>query len=199
MHTLVHLVRHAEVENPNNIWYGRLPGFVLSERGRLQAEELGLYFSERKIAAVYSSPLERAIETATAIARPHALDVIDEPDIIESETKLQGKPGDKRLFLNPLRLRHFINPWRPTWGESYASIGTRMTGAILRMRDKHPGEEVIAVSHMTPIVVARMLIENRRGPAWSGGIPCGKASVATLSFDGDNYLGTDYLEFGARI
>jgi broad specificity phosphatase PhoE len=195
----MHLVRHAEVENPDNILYGRLSGFVLSERGRLQAEELGAYFSQRKIAAVYSSPLERAIETATAIARPHALKVIEEADIIESETRLQGRPGDSRLFRNPLRLRHFINPLRPSWGESYASTGSRMTEAIFRMREKHPGEEVVAVSHMTPIVVARMRIENRRGPAWSAGLPCAKASVATITFDGDKYLGTDYLDVGSRV
>ncbi len=199
MHTVVHLVRHAEVENPNNIWYGRLSGFVLSERGRRQAEELGRHFAERNIAAVYSSPLERAIETAGAIARPHNLKVIEEPDIIESETRLQGRPGDSRLFRNPLHVRHFINPFKPSWGESYASTGARMTEAIFRMREKHPGEEVVAVSHMTPIVVARMRIEKRRGPAWSAGIPCGKASVATFTFDGDRYLGNDYIDVGAKV
>lgn len=199
MPTLIHLVRHAEVENPDNIWYGRLSGFVLSERGRRQAEALAKHFASSKIAAVYSSPLERAIETSSAIARPHALEVIEEMDLIESETRLQGRPGDTRLFRNPFRALHFINPLKPSWGESYSSTGNRMLEAIYRMREKHPGEEVVAVSHMTPIIVARMRLENRRGPAWASGLPCARASISTFTFEGDHVLTSDYLDVGTRV
>ncbi|HLF69644.1 MAG TPA: histidine phosphatase family protein, partial [Actinomycetota bacterium] len=153
MRTIVHLVRHAEVHNPGNIWYGRLEGFHLSERGLRQASALAEFFSARPVSAVYCSPLQRALETATPIAAARALEVVIDEALIESMTKLQGGPADKRIFRNPLNLRYFINPFRPTWGEPYASTGARMVGAITRMRELHRGGEVVAVSHMTPVLV----------------------------------------------
>lgn len=199
MRTLIHLVRHAEVENPRNVWYGRLEGFHLSERGSRQADAVADYFSNHDLAAIYSSPLERAIETAAKIAHPHGLEVIPEPDIIESETRLQGKYGDLRLFRNPLNLRFFVNPYRPSWGESYSSIANRMLGAVERMREMHPGREVVAVSHMTPIMVARLKSEGRRSPAWRSGIESARASVTTLAFEDERFAGSDYADIGSSI
>src|SRR6202011_3052125 len=74
--TVIHLVRHAEVENPDNIWYGHLEGFPLSAVGRQTAEALGEFFASHPLAAIYASPLERAQETAGAIARARGLEVI---------------------------------------------------------------------------------------------------------------------------
>lgn len=199
MRTLIHLVRHAEVENPRNVWYGRLEGFHLSERGRRQAAALADHFSEHDVAAIYSSPLDRAIQTAEAIARPLGLEVVPEPDLIESETRLEGKYGDIRLFRNPLNLRFFINPFRPSWGESYSSTAQRMLRAIERIRREHAGSEVIAVSHMTPIIVARLKAEGRRTPAWRSGITCARASVTTLEFEDGGFAGTDYVDIGSEI
>jgi broad specificity phosphatase PhoE len=198
MRTLIHLVRHAEVENPKNTWYGRLEGFGLSERGLRQAAALGEEFAAAKIAAIYSSPLTRTTETAAAIAEPHGLEVQIDPDIIESETLLQGKPVD-RLFLNPMNLRYFLNPFRPSWGESYESIRQRMLRAIERMRTQHAGAEVIALSHMTPILVGRISIEGNRLPPWRARLRCARASVTTLEFEDDRHLGTRYEEIGTRV
>lgn len=183
--TLIHLVRHAEVHNPENLWYGRLEGFRLSERGLRQAEALGLHFANRPLDSIYSSPLERARQTADAIAAPHGLQVSLDPDLIESETRLQGNHGDTRLFRNPLRVRYFVNPFRPSWGESYASISARMLGAVARMVRAHPGGEVAAVSHMTPILVTRLRIRKDRRPPWLAGLPCARGSITTLEFDGE--------------
>lgn len=199
MSTLVHLVRHAEVENPDGVWYGRLEGFPLSGRGRRQAEALAEHFSVREIAAVYSSPLTRAAETAEAIAAPHSLSVSLEPDLIETETHLQGKPGDGRLFRNPMNIRYFLNPFRPSWGESYRSVSRRMLRAIERMRSRHEGEEVVAVSHMTPIVVARIRLEGRGIPAWMAGVACGRGSVTTIEFDEGQVAGVEYEPIGRSI
>lgn len=199
MRTLIHFVRHAEVENPKNIWYGRLEGFVLSERGRRQAQALADHFAGSELAAVYSSPLERAIQTAEAIAADHKLEVTLEPDIIESESKLQGKYGDVRLFRNPLNLRFFVNPMRPSWGESYRSIADRMMRAVDRLLDEHAGDEVVAVSHMTPISVARMQVESPGRQMWRRGIICARASVTTLEFNDRSFVRTDYLDLGTGV
>ena len=199
MRTLIHFVRHAEVENPKNIWYGRLKGFVLSERGKRQAHALADHFAGSELAAVYSSPLERAIQTAEAIASEHGIEVALEPDIIESDTKLQGKYGDARLFRNPLNLRFFINPTRPSWGESYRSIAERMKRAVDHLLDEHAGHEVVAVSHMTPISVARMQVESPGKSMWRRGIICARASVTTLEFNDRSYVRTDYLDLGTGV
>lgn len=199
MKTIVHLIRHAEVENPKNVWYGRLEGFHLSSRGRGQAEALADHLSTKPIVAVYTSPLERARQTADAIADRVGLVAKDEPDIIESETWLQGKFGDFRIFRNPLRLRYFINPLRPSWGEPYRKIAARMVGAIERMREAHAGGDVVAVSHMTPIVVARIWVEGKRIPAWASGVSCGRASVTSLEFDGAEHVATSYVDVGATV
>ncbi len=199
MKTLVNLVRHAEVYNPRNVWYGRLEGFELSERGLRQAEALARFFADHPIEAVYCSPLTRAVQTATPIAAQHELEVLIENDLIESETKLQGKHGDLRLFRNPLNARHFVNPLRPSWGESYASLSDRIVGTIHRLREKHQGGEVIAVSHMTPVLIGRLRIEQDPRPPWRAGLPCRRASVTTLEFHDDRYVATHYEPVGSSI
>lgn len=197
--TLIHLVRHAEVENPDNIWYGRLEGWTLSERGLRQVAALAEHFKGTPPDAVYSSPLERAIQTSTAIAAPHGLQVQTCEDILESVAHLQGLPGDRRLFKNPANLRYFLNPMRPSWGEPYTSIRARMERAVARMRNDHPGGQVIAVSHQTPVLVARLMFEKNPRPPWRAKVPCDRASVTTLVFEGDEFVGTEYLPVGSPI
>src|ERR1700727_3853551 len=66
--TVVHLLRHGEVHNPNHVLYGRLPGYHLSANGRMMADAAADYFEGRPVAAVFASPLERAQETAQPVA-----------------------------------------------------------------------------------------------------------------------------------
>jgi broad specificity phosphatase PhoE len=197
--TLIHLVRHAEAENPDNIWYGRLEGFFLSQRGLRQVDALMQYFAGSKVQAVYSSPLTRALQTATPIAESLGLPLKVDEDLIESESKLEGWPGDVRLLRNPLNARYFLNPLRPSWGEPYKSIRLRMGRAVDRIRDAHTGGEAIAVSHMTPVLVARLMIERNPKPPWRAKLPCARASITTLEFDDNRYVATRYQPVGSEI
>ncbi|HEX2149745.1 MAG TPA: histidine phosphatase family protein [Actinomycetota bacterium] len=197
--TLIHLVRHAEVENPNNIWYGRLEGWVLSERGLRQIAALAEHFAETPLAAVYTSPLTRAIQTSTAIATPHGIQVKVMEDIIESEAHLQGLPGDRRLFRNPGNVRYFVNPMKPSWGEPYVSVRARMAKAVAEMRREHAGGEVVAVSHQTPVLVARPMFEKNPKPPWRAKVPCQRASITTLKFEDEEFVGIEYLPVGSSI
>jgi broad specificity phosphatase PhoE len=194
--TVVHLVRHAEVENPNNIWYGHLEGFPLSAKGRETAEALGEFFASHTLAAVYTSPLVRAQETARPIARAQGLDVDICQDIVETKSHLQGEYADRRVFLKPHNLRYFINPFRPSWGEPYRSVAARMVRAVEAMRRAHPGGEVVAVSHMTPIQIARLAVEGRPLRPWLARVPCRRGSVTSLEFEDDGYTRTVYQEVG---
>src|SRR5579859_2630210 len=66
--TTVFLVRHAEVHNPQDILYGRLPRYRLSGRGIAQAVLSGRFLAGRSIEAIYTSPLLRARQTAKIVA-----------------------------------------------------------------------------------------------------------------------------------
>ena len=194
--TVIHLVRHAEVQNPDNIWYGHLEGFSLSARGRETAEALGEFFASHPLAAVYASPLARAQETARPIARARGLGVDVCQGILETQSHLQGQFADRRVFLKPRNLRYFLNPFRPTWGEPYRSLAARMVRAVEAMRLAHPGGEVVAVSHMTPIQICRLAVEGRPLQPWLSRVPCRRGSVTTLEFGDDGYTRTVYREVG---
>src|SRR5262249_36279987 len=82
--TVVHVMRHGEVYNPQKILYGRLPDYHLSERGRAQAQAVADWLALRDIVYVVASPLERAQETAEPIAARLGLPVDTDEDLIES-------------------------------------------------------------------------------------------------------------------
>ena len=71
--TVVHLVRHGEVDNPAGVLYGRLPGFHLSPDGRLMAKAAAGFLAGHDVAVLLSSPLERALETAAPFAAQFGL------------------------------------------------------------------------------------------------------------------------------
>src|SRR5699024_723075 len=72
--TVVHLLRHGEVYNPDGILYGRLPGFGLSEQGQQQAKSVADTLATHDLAHVVASPLQRAQETARPVAERHAVE-----------------------------------------------------------------------------------------------------------------------------
>ena len=192
--TTIHLVRHAAVENPHHVWYGRLSGFPLSPRGRVQAAALGAHFLTHDIAAVFSSPLDRAAETAEAIAREHQLPVKHDGRLLETETRLEGRRGHVRLFLNPATLAMFSNPFRPSWAEPYDLVAARMQQFTDTAVDRFRGRNVVAVSHATPINLLHLRLHGRRRPPWSSTERCRRASVTSLAFVDDEFCGCSYVE-----
>ena len=82
--TIVHLVRHGEVENPAGVLYGRMPGYVLSELGKRQALVVAEHLAGNDITHVVASPLERAQQTAAPITDSHRL-------TLETDRLLSGK------------------------------------------------------------------------------------------------------------
>src|ERR1700691_75023 len=88
--TVVHLLRHGEVENPDHIMYGRLSGYHLSANGRAMASAAGDFFADRQVAALFSSPLERALETARPVAERLGLPVGIDDRLIQPRKHLAG-------------------------------------------------------------------------------------------------------------
>ena len=186
MATTVHLIRHGEVENPKGVVYGRLPGFNLSERGERQAKQSAQRLQDADLVAVWASPLERAQQTAQAIAEPHNLEVVTDDRLLESETTLEGLTRDAlHFFRTPKEWWHFRNPMRPSWGESFSSIRSRMIEAVTEAAALADGREVALVSHQTPVLVARLTLTRRRTPPWLGLTPCATGSITTLVLEED--------------
>src|ERR1700676_3526063 len=88
--TVVHLLRHGEVANPQGVLYGRLPGFHLSEDGRLMAKAAASFLAGRDVVALLSSPLERTVETAAPLSAQFGLDVSIDERLIEPWNHLEG-------------------------------------------------------------------------------------------------------------
>lgn len=195
MSVTVHLVRHGEVENPKGVIYGRLPGYHLSERGRRQAEAAAERLSDADLGVIWASPLERAQETALAIASRHpGLQIVTDERILESRTTVEGLGRNLAALLrSPRHWWHFRNPWGPSWGESFTDIRARMTGAIREAVEIAEGREIAIVSHQTPVLVARLALARRRVPPWLAFTPCGTGSVTTLVLEDGQVLSAAYF------
>jgi broad specificity phosphatase PhoE len=199
--TLVHLLRHGEVFNPEKILYGRLPGYRLSDLGRQMAERAADYFADRDVAAVIASPLERAQETATPIAAVLDLPVSTDDRLIEADNVFQGQRfgvGDG-VLRHPAAWVHLRNPFTPSWGEPYTQVAARMGAAVHAARRVVPGREAVLVSHQLPIWITRLAAEHRRFVHDPRRRQCSLASVTTLEFDGEALIAVGYAEPSADL
>lgn len=157
--TTIYLVRHGHVHNPENVFYGRIPDFRLSEQGKAEAKKLGHHLSEKKLVAIYASPMQRAQETASFIAEHHPhLAVATEERVIEVYSPLQGQSYE---MLGEINWNWFLPEYIEQGGETLATIGERMLAALHDLAKKHAGEEIAVVSHGDPIMVAQILLAGK--------------------------------------
>lgn len=162
--TRVLLVRHAEVENPGNVLYGRLPRFRLSERGREQAEATARLLAAEPVAAIYTSPLLRARQTAHALARFHPNAARHQSTLIhEVRSAWQGSP-----------IRSYASGFStydcPSGSddETIDDILQRMLAFLRRVERRYSGQTIVAVSHGDPITILHVALS---------GIPVSVAAI----------------------
>lgn len=163
--TRLDLVRHGHVQNPQRKVYGRLPGWKLSAMGRGQAAGVAEHLARRPIVHVYSSPLERATETAAAIAAACGVAVSIDEDFIESSL---GAHWEGLRWTDVRSTRHaeldayLHRPHEVDFvDETFAALGARMTRALAALAVRHAGQEVVVVSHGDPIKAAICLLEGK--------------------------------------
>jgi broad specificity phosphatase PhoE len=191
---IVHLVRHGEVDNPNGVLYGRLPDYHLSEAGRLMAKSAADFLAGRDVTVIRSSPLERALETAEPIAAEFGLPIEVDDRLIEPWNHFEGMRfgvGDGVLR----QPRHWIqlrNPFRPSWGEPYHEIVSRVMAAVKDAARAAQGHEAVCVSHQLPIWVTRRAAEGRRLWHDPRRRECALGSVTSLTFTGGKVTGVRY-------
>lgn len=159
---LVLLIRHATTEATGRILTGWEPGHSLDENGRAQARALGARLADVRLAAVYSSPLERCVETAGAVAEPHGLEVRVEQDLGEVRYgDWTGRPlrqlARTKLWRDLLRapsLTRFPN------GETLEEVQTRAVAIVGEIARRHRRKVVAVASHAD---VIRLLLAHFSG------------------------------------
>lgn len=194
--TIVHMMRHGEVHNPDGILYGRLPGFRLSDRGRGQAHTVAGALANHDIAAVFASPLQRAQETATPIAGAHGLEIITNDELIEADNRFEGLKvavGDGALS-KPRHWPKMRDPFTPSWGEPYIQLAHRMLAAANKARDAARGHEAVCVSHQLPVYTLRRFLEGQRLWHDPRRRQCSLASLTSLIYEGDALVDIIYSE-----
>jgi broad specificity phosphatase PhoE len=197
--TLVHLVRHGEVHNPDKVLYGRLPGYRLSEVGSSMAEVAAAALRGGDVVVVRSSPLERAQQTAAPIAAEFGLDVVLDDRLLEAENVFEGRQVNAPMLRRPETWRHLRNPLAPSWGERYQLIAARMMAAAEDARDQARGHEAVCVSHQLPIYTLRRFLEGQRLWHFPGRRECALASITTVEWQDDKLVGVSYRDPAAHL
>jgi broad specificity phosphatase PhoE len=194
--TVVHLLRHGEVFNPDKILYGRLPGFRLSEAGQAMAKRAAAYLAGHDVTYLVSSPMERAQQTAAPIAAEFGLQIATDEGLNEATNAFQGSrvAGPGGVLKRPASWPLFRNPVRPSWGEPYQQVADRMLAAALRARQQAEGHEAVCVSHQLPIVCLRRYAEGKRLFHDPRRRQCSLASITSLTFEDDRIVAVSYAE-----
>lgn len=183
MAVLVHLVRHAEIDNPEHLVAGLLPGFGLSPHGLDQARRVGRYLGPRAVVAIWSSPLERALRTAEEIAARSGVPVrveegLREWDLLE---RWQGRPWAALGDEFPGEIEAYLE--RPDdlgfAAETLDDLADRVAEVARRLEAAHPHGDVVIVSHQDPIQAARLRLTGSPLAGLHEGRP-GHGSVVTL-------------------
>ncbi len=197
--TVVHLMRHGEVHNPDGILYGRLEGFHLSELGREMAAVVATHLKANDITHLIASPLERAQETAAPIAAAMKLTVEIDPRVIESANYFEGQQVSKKDLLHPRNWHKFTDITKPSWGEPYEEIAQRMLAAIEDARRAAYGHEAVIVSHQLPVWTARNKLAGARLWHDPRKRECALASLTSLLFEEDELVSITYSEPAAEL
>lgn len=194
--TVVHLVRHGEVHNPDGILYGRMPGFGLSDGGSKMARRLSEHFAGCDVTHLVCSPLQRARETATPLAEAMSLSIATDDRLVEAANTFEGQRWGGRGGILSRRSNwgHLRNPMKPSWGEPYVDIVLRMSMAVEAARLNAFGHEAVCVSHQLPIWILRSAAEGKRLWHDPRRRECALASVTSLHFEDERLTGVDYVE-----
>lgn len=185
--TTISLVRHGEVHNPHDLYYGHLPNFGLSARGRAEAQTAAGLLSALGISVLYASPLLRTRQTAAEFARvlPDIPQYLCE-HLIEARTPFDGQT---RQALEARQWDLYTDVPAPF--EQPSDLLRRIQLFLADARRLHPGEHVVGVTHGDLIAFTFLwargaplsVAQKRRLIAWgmTDDYP-GHTSITTLTY-----------------
>jgi len=160
--TTLFLLRHGLTAVTGKTLYGQTGGISLDERGRGQAERLAERFAPVRVTAVYSSPLERCVETVEPLANARRLPVTESAGLIEMNAgtwtnRPLAQLRRTRLWRDVIdRPSHFRFPD----GESFAEAQARAIAEIHAIAARHPRGRVVVGTHGD---IVRMLVAHFTG------------------------------------
>ena len=149
-------LRHGQAKNnTERVLAGRTPGVPLTEEGVEQSEKAAKFLEEMNISAIYSSPIERAKNTAEIVGKHNSIDVRIDDRLIELDMgKFTGKPYDEifsshgnvfmKFYRGELEIAH-------NGVETFEEVKKRIRDMVDHVIDNHPDENVVLVTHMDPI------------------------------------------------
>ena len=199
--TTIHFVRHGKVYNPDHLLYERLPDFHLSDLGRRMAQATATYLAKNPqtntIAAVYSlNPVREARGEAP-------LTLTTDERVIEAGNEFRGKRighGEGALWKNG-NWKLVTNLYKPSWGESYQHIAARMDDFAREKVAQHPGEQIVVVSHESPIFSYRHYLETGHPEHWMFLRHTALASVTSVTYDNETgrVMSITYVDPAANV
>lgn len=147
--TIFYLVRHGVTAHTGHRLSGRLPDIHLTDAGKREAEVAANSLAKAPLKAIYSSPIERCVETARIVATKHRLAVRTRKDLAEVE--YGSWTGRSLKSLARTKLWSNVQRWpaatRFPEGESFVEIQNRGVAVLDELRTKHPKDHVCIVSH----------------------------------------------------
>ena len=183
------LLRHGQTELSTQRRYSGRGNPALTDVGQGQAEAAAQHLAQRGgIAAVVTSPLQRAYDTAAKAAKALGLDVTVDDDLIETDfgtweglTFSEAAERDPKLHRSWLRDTSIS----PPDGESFDSVADRVQRARGRLIAEHAGETVLVVSHVTPIkTLLRLALDAGPGILYRLHLDLASLSIAEFYPDG---------------
>lgn len=185
--TVVLLIRHGQTPTTGQILPGRTPGLHLAQRGESQAQEVAQRLLGLKLAEIYSSPMERARETAAPTAAQQGLNVELVDGLVECD--FGQWTGERLSELNKLpewkEVQHSPSTFRFPGGESFVEMQDRMVAAINNIATQHRGEVVAAFSHADTIKAAVAYFVGTPLDSFQK-IHIDTAAISAVEFNGDN-------------
>jgi ribonuclease H / adenosylcobalamin/alpha-ribazole phosphatase len=183
------LLRHGQTPLSVQRRYSGRGNPDLSEEGRRQADAAAQYLGERGgIAAVFSSPLSRAFDTATRAAKALGLDVTVDDDLIETDFGgWEGLTFSEAAERDPELHRRWLRDTatKPPGGESFEAVLDRVLRARERIIAAHQGATVLVVSHVTPIkMLLRLALDAGPGILYRLHLDLASLSIAEFYSDG---------------
>ena len=188
---MIILLRHGQADNnTKKILAGRTPGINLTEQGREQAEQSGQMLKDLNISAIYSSPIDRAMQTAEIVGKHCGVEPISDDRLIELDmgkftmipyNEIFEKHGNVflKFYEGSLEISH-------NGVESFAEVQKRIFDMVDFVKNKHTDENVVLVTHMDPIkaVIGKILSLQ---PEILFQLIIANASLNIIKFDDQNY------------
>ncbi|OMC39830.1 bifunctional RNase H/acid phosphatase [Mycobacterium sp. GA-1841] len=183
------LLRHGQTELSIARRYSGRGNPVLTEEGRRQADAAARYLGARGgVAAVLTSPLERAYDTATAAAKALGVDVRVDDDLIETDFgEWEGLTFAEAAQRDPELHRRWLRDTsvEPPGGESFDAVAHRVRRARDRIIAEYGAATVLVVSHVTPIkTILRLALDAGEGILYRLHLDLASLSIAEFYADG---------------